>query len=109
MNIKFSHHYYKTFKQNRAVLLAVVLKERKELSEDFIDYDTRYYVSEGQPSLDDFYPLPAGKYMVLVFIGEILIPFTTVRRWTPEKEKYYRSGIGKTFGIEIQEPANNAV
>jgi hypothetical protein len=39
--------------------------------------------------------------MVLVFVGDKLIPFTTVRRWTEEKERYYREGIGKVFQLVV--------
>jgi len=28
--------------------------------------------------------------------------FTTVRRWTPEKERYYRGGIGKALDVLIE-------
>ena len=92
--IKFSHVYPKLRGQKFARLLEVVLRERAELSENFIEYDTKY-------GSDNSYPLPNGIYLILVFLGNDLIPFTTARRWTQEKERYYREAIGKNFNIQI--------
>jgi len=99
MNIKFSHYYPKLHGQKSATLLMVLPCDRSELTNEFIIYDTRYY-EDGNDN-DCFYPLPPNRYLILVFLGDIKIPFTTVRRWTPEKERYYKSGIGKDFDIII--------
>ena len=67
----------------------------KDLSQNFIDYDTHI-----EPS--GFYELPKGLVLVLLF-AESETVFTTIRRWTPQKEKYYRSMMGNEFEIEIKE------
>lgn len=91
MQIKFSHEYPKLHGQESALLLAVELRGRSDLTEKFIEYDTAY--SGGH------YPLPPAQYMVLIFLGNEMIPFTTVRRWTEEKFRYYHNSIGKMFNI----------
>jgi hypothetical protein len=99
MNIKFSHRYPKLHGQKSARLLCVELRNRAELNEEFVEYDTVY---ENDPATDH-YCLTNGRYMVLVFLGNKLIPFTTVRRWTAEKERYYKNAIGGMFEIEYVE------
>jgi hypothetical protein len=96
--IKFSHRYVKLpFGEEKAVLLGVEKRKIEELPADFIDYDTEYY-RESMTSL--YYQLPEkGDFLILFFWAKQV--FTTIRRWTPEKEKYYRSMVGKTFKIEV--------
>lgn len=91
MQIKFSHKYPKLHEQTSARLLTLAIQNKSDLSEKFLEYDTAY---EG-----GHYPLKDGKYMVLVFLGNELIPFTTVRSYSEEKFEYYKSGIGATFKI----------
>jgi hypothetical protein len=93
MKIKFSHHYPKLHGQKLAQLLAVELRNRSNLTEKFIEYDTAY--------AGGHYPLPPKQYIVLVFLGNEMIPFTTVRPWNENKFQYYRNSIGKIFKIEI--------
>jgi hypothetical protein len=105
MNISFSHKYYKLWHHGtgskvggafitEAVLLDVFIVNIEECSKAFLDYDTD----------DGLFELPKkGKYMVLLF-KKFGMPdlFTTIRRWTPEKEKWYRSGIGNTFDVKFK-------
>ena len=97
--IKFSHRYKKlSIDQNKccaiARLLDVININLENLSEEFRNYDTD----------DGLYPLPKkGKYMILIFLKPHSLGieernlFTTIRRWLPAKEKYYRSHIGQAF------------
>lgn len=98
MQIRFSHIYPKLHKQKKAELVAVKTCNRSDLSKMFIEYDTLYLDSFGAA----FYPLLDGQYMILLFLGEENIPFTTVRRFTEEKHYYYKMNIGKTFDIVIK-------
>ena len=97
--IKFSHKYFKMPEAiqlglcNKAKLLAVINTHRQDLREDFINYDTTTVNH-------DKYELPVGRLMVLLLLSSEL--WTTVRRWTPEKEKYYRSLIGQDFEVVIE-------
>lgn len=98
--IKFSHKYFKMPEPiqsglcNTAQLLAVLNTTKDQLKGEFINYDTLAVTG-------DKYELPEGRLMVLLLLSSEL--WTTVRRWTPEKEKYYRSNIGNLFEIEINE------
>ena len=101
--IKFSHDYPKLHAQKAARLLCVELRNRSELPEDFIEYDTVFIQEEGTfpGNRTGHYELPSGRLLVLVFLGNNLFPFTTVRRWTKEKERYYRNLVGTVMGIKI--------
>lgn len=98
--IKFSHKYFKMPKPiasrscNSAMLLAVLNTTKDQLKEEFIHYDTLAVTG-------DKYELPEGRLMVLLLLSSEL--WTTVRRWSPEKEKYYKSKIGEIFEIEISD------
>lgn len=96
-SIKFSHRYKKLHKAllgqalPKARLLEIINVRLEDLSHWFIAYDTD----------DGEYELPkTGDYMMLIFEGESGI-FTTIRRRTDEKEKYYRSLIGNVFDLII--------
>lgn len=101
MEIKFSHRYPKIHDQKTAQLLAVKTARRVEFTKEFIDYDT-LFVKDDEGNFGGYFPLPEGNYIVLLFLGNEYIPFTTVRRFTEEKFKYYHSSIGKIFDIRIK-------
>lgn len=75
------------------VLLEVLKAKTDELSDAFIRYDTE--TTDGK-----YYNLPTGPVLVLIIMASSGI-FTTIRRWTPQKEQYYRSLRGKEFVIEL--------
>lgn len=75
-------------------LLDVIIINLENLSEDFIQYDTD----------DGMFSLPKkGEYMMLVFAKDRYNQniMTTLRRRTPDKEKYYRENIGQWFNVEF--------
>lgn len=95
--IKFSHEYKKMRKQTQnAELIALRLAEYQVLTPELIKYDTE--TIEGK-----FYELPKTKLIKLFFDGDKGIPYCTLRRYTPEKWKYYESLIGKVLVLEIKE------
>ena len=102
--IKFSHKYLKMpfFVEDddkETILIQIFVCEKKDLSEDFIDYDTEYNDENGEFKN---YLLPEGKLIVLVLHTEGMHGFwTTLRRATPDKERYYRSLIGSRVKIII--------
>lgn len=98
MQIKFSHKYPKLHNQTSARLVHIITRDRSELPDTFVEYDTVYNFGELYDDTDH-YPLPNGKYMILVFVGNEFIPFTTVRRWTEEKFRYYNNNIGNMFEV----------
>jgi len=105
--IKFSHRYCKfDTPPERVQLLHVFRENAKSLGGEFINYDTTYEEKDGEMGQ---YALPTGKVLVLLFeglkdYGELglmgsFFVFTTIRRWTKEKERYYRENIGKRFEV----------
>lgn len=92
--IKFSYEYPKLHGQAFAELLAVrPLKVDKHTPKEFLDYDTTYVGGR--------YQLRHGEYIQLIFLGNLRIPFCTIRSaFPPEKVEYYRQAVGKVFTIE---------
>lgn len=104
MKIKFSHNYKKIAGVTKAKLIEVINVNLKNLSKEFLFYDT-----------EDIYKFPNNcDYMMLIFYKIEQYPskssnlFTTLRRRTDEKEKYYRGNIGKIFTLEIESKQHNA-
>lgn len=107
--IKFSHMYEKMpIGESHGTLLEVLIADKKELSESFIQYDTTYlewnWVGNLRHPEIRNYPLPNGKIIILLILSEHQKRlWTTIRRWTQEKEVYYKSLRGKSVEIEINE------
>jgi hypothetical protein len=113
--IKFSHQYRKILDSNSnvigtskilkvvetATLLQVIPVNIEDLSQSFVDYDTE----------KGLYKLPTrrGKYMMLIFLKPYnclvtsLNLFTTLRRWSPEREQDYKNSVGEDFVIELSD------
>jgi hypothetical protein len=102
MNIEFNHKYKKLGIGNgqyckKIKLLDVVNVNLENLSAEFLEYDT----DAGLFKLSE-----KGKYLMLIFLKEdyhgsnknLLI---TIRSWKLDKEKDYRSEIGKWFDVKI--------
>lgn len=103
-NIKFTHQYPKLHGQTSATLLAVrELSFPQDSNTDLVEYDTTYPSPHGV----EYYPLPEGPYLQLIFVGNKHIPFCTIRsKWggfRKNKKEYYESCIGKTFSIIVKE------
>ena len=95
--IKFSHQYEKMPRADCASLLQVFKIHYKDLSEFFIHYDTQIYNSSLR------YDLPKTDLIVLLLRSPMGAIWTTVRRWTPQKEIYYRGIMGQMVQIKITE------
>lgn len=102
--IKFSGKYEKLKAAevkhgDRVVLVSAQCVQLEELPKDFLKYDMEYLGGFGH------YPLPAkGKFILLLFVAPLGCGvFTTLRRWTPRKWKYYGDGVGGDFQVEILE------
>jgi hypothetical protein len=105
--IKFSHHYVKLNKidTSRPVMLVhLFLTNTSALSDEFLEYDTVYW--EGMEK--KHYPLEKGMpILFLLFVDFNGTLFSTVRRNTPEKEKYYISKIGMMFDVVFEDDEKN--
>lgn len=111
-SINFSHIYTKMpediIGNSKATLLEVLFVGSKEaLSKEFINYDTEFKQwNHFEKRLDvNHYPLPNGALIVLILMinkpGASPFLFTTIRRHTQEKEKYYRDLRGQTVDIKF--------
>lgn len=91
--IRFSHEYPKLHGQTSAELLAVrSLKVDAHTPKELLDYDTTY--DGGR------YPLRSGEYIQLIFLGNLRIPFCTIRNaYPPSKVRYYRGSVGRCSGL----------
>jgi hypothetical protein len=107
--IKFSYPYDKMpAGYYLSKLLDVIPIKLEDLSQEFLKYDT--LIAD-----DEYYQLPAkGDYMILMLrstatshnngeLNEASQLWTTIRRLTPEKERYYRSLIGEVVECKITE------
>lgn len=98
--IKFSSNYHKLHGQTTAELLAVKdIKIDRNTSPELLEYDTK------KPD-GTYYELKKGEYIQLLFIGNLGIPFCTIRsKWSKfgDKKDFYLRKIGETFKIEVKE------
>ena len=115
--IKFSHEYPKLHGQTSAELLAVKpIRIDRDTPDELLEYDTTYYERLGYDKtyyasfdLSDVptkkrFQLPTGDYIQLIFLGNLRIPFCTIRKaWPPSKVEYYTAAIGETFAIVVKE------
>lgn len=94
--IGFSHHYPKIHGQTSAQLLAVKpIKIDKDTPKELLEYDTAY---EG-----GHFELKHGMYIQLVFLGNLGIPFCTIRPAFPTRKiHYYKNAIGEWFAIKYK-------
>jgi hypothetical protein len=101
--IKFSHNYPKLWGQTTAELLAVrKLHIPDDLNDTLKTYDTTYRLkSANDGNVYAAYLLPQGECLQLIFLGDKRIPFCTIRRWTPQKETYYKGLVGQIFEIKL--------
>ena len=99
--IKFSHDYPKLHGQTSAELLAVrPIRIDKNTPKELLEYDTKY---DG-----GYYKLATGDYIQLIFLGNLRIPFCTIRRaYPPSKVEYYKSKIGERFEVMVKPVSGN--
>ncbi len=92
--IRFSHDYPKLHGQTSGELLAVrPIDIDARTPKELLDYDTAYVGGR--------YPLRHGRYIQLIFLGNLRIPFCTIRSaWPKSKVAYYESAVGETFSVE---------
>ena len=114
--IGFSHHYPKLHGQTSAELLAVrPIRIDKNTPKELLEYDTTYYVTRelsevglGLGTVKEYFPLPTGDYIQLIFLGNLRIPFCTIRRaYPPSKVEYYKSKIGEQFEVMVKPISGN--
>lgn len=109
LTLKFSNDYLKLsadWEGRQATLLSVHNILLQYQSPAFLKYDTCYWKSREKKEKGWYELPPEGEYLLLLFEMSGGYPqheqapvFTTLRRWTHEKEEYYRSNKGKFFTL----------
>ena len=103
--IRFSHAYPKLHGQTSAELLAVrPIRIDGATPKELLEYDTTYWdeVTDGG-YVKGNYQLPTGDYIQLIFLGNLRIPFCTIRRaYPPSKIDYYEHSVGELFNVEVR-------
>ena len=77
--IGFSHHYTKLHDQRYAILCYVekVIIDDELSPKEGLEYDSEWINSQGEKC---YFKLPNGRYLRLLFMGDLGIPFTTYRK-----------------------------
>lgn len=111
--IVFNHNFIKLHEQKTAELVRIKICSRTELSEDMVKQDTAYVVDHvvpaGQPNAGkiltevNYYHLPNGSLLLLVFLGDNNIPFTTLRQFKDASKLKYKKQLNHIFDIVIKE------
>ena len=103
MKLKFDHNYAKMPEDvSKTCLLEVIKTHSDKLHDVFKVYDTEH---EG-----GYYQLPDGDLLLLILIsyeknilgGYNEMIWTSLRRYTEEKEVYYKSEIGHEIEVKSQ-------
>lgn len=94
--IRFSHSYPKLHGQTSARLLSIrPIKIDENTPKELLEYDTKY---DG-----GYFNIPYGDYVQLIFLGNLGIPFTSIRNhYPPQKGDYYKGILGEMFDIIIR-------
>lgn len=104
--IIFSHAEYEKFRRIRerppftARLLQVFLLQDNHVSDEFREYDTKFYVGD----MVQYYLLEGSLWLVLLLETEDGLLFTTMRTASLSKLQYYQDAQGEQFEIVAREP-----
>ena len=90
--IKFNRNYKKLHEQTEAKLVYFEIHYGKTLNEEYVKYDT-----------DGKYTFVYNhKYIVLYFVGNKGIPFSSLRKLNKENKKKYFDKVGEKFKIIVE-------
>jgi hypothetical protein len=100
LNIKFSQQFVKLpvgFNGTFAKLVKVEGKKFSDLDSAFVEEDSRYVVDgEVKHYIFDF---RYDRCIVLTFVHESGVEFTTIRSYTADKFEYYLKNVGLMFEL----------
>jgi hypothetical protein len=103
--IRFSHKDYEKFRRIHekppftARLLQVFLLQDIHVSDEFREYDTKFYVGD----MVQYYLLKGRLWLVLLLETEDGLLFTTMRTANMAKLQYYKDAQGEQFQIVARE------
>lgn len=100
LNIKFSQQFVKlpsNFNGTHAKLVKVEPMRFSQLDPAFVEEDSRYMVDgEAKHYIFDF---KYDKCIVLTFVHESGVEFTTIRSYTADKLEYYLKNLNLMFEL----------
>lgn len=100
LNVKFSQAFFKlpfNFNGTHAKLVRVEPKKFSDLDPEFVEEDSRYLVDgEAKHYLFDF---RYDRCIVLTFVHESGVEFTTIRSYTADKLEYYLKNLNLMFEL----------
>jgi len=95
-----------TIEDYKTVVLDVFVTDLGKLPKEFLEYDTAYW--DEKKLKTEHYKLGFRKAIVIVLFSTYKYSnyidkklWTTIRKWTPEKEEYYKQLIGKEVMIRV--------
>lgn len=94
--IRFNRNYKKLHNQKKGYLVYVDIVHYQDLSPEFIKYDT-----DGRYKLQNNH-----EYMILYFLGDKHIPFTTLRKYNQDNLNRYSRHRDEFFKIIVEEGKN---
>jgi len=95
-NILFNDNYPKLHNQCMARLIDYKVLNENKLNEEFIKYDC-------QKSDGTLYKLDKNtNYILMYFIGDKFIPFTTIRKYNDKNIKKCMEGLTKSWIIMVE-------
>jgi len=91
--IRFNRNYKKLHNQKKAVLIQTATVKGENIQKEFVKYDTDFLFEFDKKET----------YLLLIFVGDKMIPFTTLRKLNIENVKQYVGYEGDYFDIVIEE------
>lgn len=91
--IIFNHNFKKLHNQKKAVLIQTATVKGENIQKEFVKYDADFLFEFDKKET----------YLLLIFVGDKMIPFTTLRKLNIENVKEYIGYEGDYFDIVIQE------
>lgn len=93
--IEFAEQYPKLYGQTSAKLVSVQVLYPRDFTTELLEYDTKNIHGK-------YYPIDTTKtHIQLVFVGNLGIPFCTLRKYKREKLDWYRDLIGDIFDVVV--------
>lgn len=97
MTIDLDYQFLSMHKQNKGYLLAVKVVSKSDLTDEQIDVFTRLNTCST-------YILSQDKYILLVLLGEKLIPYSVLVPYSEESFKSYQDHRLCVYDINIKNP-----
>ena len=100
-SIEFNNNYPKLHNQTAAELLLVINDVSGAMLNTICEHLTKYDTLRGDGK---YYHIENDQvFMILVFLGDKGIPFTSIRKMSQENIDKYCDSVGEVFLIDVKE------